>query len=61
MSNASGPRRGPRGSSAVRWLMAWDEELDEAAKRYASAERVSLTEWVRELVRREVRRREAMD
>lgn len=52
-------RRGPRGSSAVKWLMAWDEELDAEARSYAAAEQVALCEWVRELVRREVRRRKA--
>lgn len=53
------PRRGPRGSSAIRWLMSWDKDMDKAARRYAEDERVSMAEWVRELVRREIRRREA--
>jgi len=39
--------------------MSWDKDMDKAARRYAEDERVSMAEWVRELVRREIRRREA--
>jgi predicted HicB family RNase H-like nuclease len=39
--------------------MSWNEEMDRAVRTYATEERVSLVEWVRELIRREIRRREA--